>query len=168
MFANSNKGHEGYLGNSVIGEWCNLGADTNCSNLKNNWSEIKIWSYLSGQFEPSGQLKAGLFIGDFSMTGINTMFNTGTVIGLCCNVFGSGFPPKFIPSFSWGGNDNFTTYHPEKAFDAVERMMNLHGKSLTPQDRLLLLSIFEETAKYRRWEKPEESGKRFFKIFEAK
>ena len=130
MFGYSNKGHEGYLGNSVVAEWCNLGADTNCSNLKNNWSEIKIWNYLTGMFEPTGQLKAGLFMGDFSMSGINSMFNTGTVTGICCNIFGGDFAPKYIPSFSWGGKQELTTYVPEKAFEAIERMMKIHGHSL--------------------------------------
>ncbi len=166
MFANSNKGHEGYLGNSVIGEWCNLGADTNCSNLKNNWSEIKIWSYVEGDFVPSGQIKAGLFMGDHSMAGINTMFNTGTIVGLCCNIFGGDFQPKFMPSFSWGGKGNFSTYVPEKAFEAAERMMQLHGQTLDSQERLLLLNIFEVTSQYRHWEKPDDTGKKFYKLFE--
>ncbi|MBI5917029.1 MAG: glucose-1-phosphate thymidylyltransferase [Bacteroidetes bacterium] len=166
MFPHSHKGHEGYLGNSVIGEWCNLGADTNCSNLKNNWGEIKIWSYVTGAFEPSGLLKAGLFMGDFSMCGINSMFNTGTITGLCCNIFGGDFLPKFMPSFSWGGTNNFTTYIPEKAFDAVERMMTIHGHHLQTEERLLLMNVFEETAKYRPWEQKEETGRKFFKIFD--
>ena len=127
MFGHSNKGHEGYLGNSVIGEWCNLGADTNCSNLKNNWSEVKVWDYIKGGFSKSGQIKAGLFIGDHSMAGINTMFNTGTVVGACCNIFGSGFPRNFIPSFSWGGANGFTTYSPDKAFEAIESMEKIHS-----------------------------------------
>jgi UDP-N-acetylglucosamine diphosphorylase/glucosamine-1-phosphate N-acetyltransferase len=166
LFSNSNKAHEGYLGNSVIGEWCNIGADTNCSNLKNTWSDVKIWSYVTTNFESSGQIKAGLFMGDYSMAGINSMFNTGSVVGLCCNVFGSGFPPKFVPSFSWGGGEKFTTYDPEKAFQSVERMMKMHGRELNPEDRVLLLQIFEETAKYRKWEKPEEGSRKFFKLFE--
>lgn len=168
MFAHSHKGHEGYLGNSVIGEWCNLGADTNCSNLKNNWAEVKLWNYTSGEFEPTGQLKAGLFMGDYSMCGINTMFATGTITGLCCNIFGSGFMPKFMPSFSWGGTDNFSTYIPEKAFEAVERMMNIHGHQLSAEDRLLLMGVFEETAQYRPWEQKEEAGRKFFKFFDTK
>ncbi|MBK9014960.1 MAG: glucose-1-phosphate thymidylyltransferase [Saprospiraceae bacterium] len=168
MFSHSSKGHEGYLGNSVIGEWCNIGADTNCSNLKNNWSEVKLWNYASGQIEQTDQLKIGLFMGDYSMCGINSMFNTGTVTGLCCNLFGSSFLPKFMPSFSWGGTGHFTTYIPEKAFEAVERMMAIHGHHLGAEDRLLLMSVFEETAKYRPWEQPEETGHKFFKLFESK
>jgi UDP-N-acetylglucosamine diphosphorylase/glucosamine-1-phosphate N-acetyltransferase len=168
MFAHSHKGHEGYLGNSIVGEWCNIGADTNCSNLKNNWSEVKIWDYLTGKYEPSGQMKAGLFMGDFSMAGINTMFNTGTVTGICCNIFGSGFVPKYVPSFSWGGGDHFTTYIPEKAFEGIERMMKIQGHELNAQDRILLMSIFEETARFRSWEQKEETGRKFFKLFEAR
>jgi UDP-N-acetylglucosamine diphosphorylase/glucosamine-1-phosphate N-acetyltransferase len=168
MFGHSNKGHEGYLGNSVIGEWCNIGADTNCSNLKNNWSEVKLWSYVSGQIEETDQLKIGVFVGDYTMCGINSMINTGTVTGLCCNIFGSGFLPKFMPSFSWGGTENRTTYIPEKAFEAVERMMSIHGHHLSAEERLLLMNVFEETAKYRPWEQKEETGRKFFKLFETK
>lgn len=167
LFANSNKSHEGYLGNSVIGEWCNLGADTNCSNMKNNWSDIKIWNYVSGDFKESGQMKAGLFMGDFSMSGINTMFNTGTIVGLCCNVFGSEMSSKFIPSFSWGGGKDFNSYKPDKAFATIEKMMRSKGKFLNSEDRLLLLKVFEETAKYRFWEKAEKgSEKKFYNLFD--
>lgn len=168
MFAHSNKGHEGYLGNSVIGEWCNLGADTNCSNLKNNWSEVKLWDYATGKLEQTDQLKIGLMMGDYSMCGINSMFNTGTVTGLCCNLFGTGFLPKFNPSFSWGGGDKFTTYIPEKAFESIERMMGMHGHQLEAEDRLLLMNVFEETTKYRPWEQKEETGRKFFKLFDVK
>ncbi len=160
ILGNSNKGHEGYLGNSVIGEWCNLGADTNCSNLKNNWSEVKVWNYTSSSFARSGQIKAGLFMGDYSMAGINTMFNTGTVTGVCCNIFGGNFPRNFIPSFSWGGSQKITTYDPAKVFEAIENMAILHGGTLTTEDRLLLLNVYEETAKYRPWESPEEMTKK--------
>ncbi len=148
------KGHEGYLGNSVIGSWCNLGADTNCSNLKNNWSMVKLWNYPKGDFVETGELKAGLFLGDYSMTSINTMFNTGTVVGICTNVFGTGFPPKFIPSFSWGGSHGFETYHIDKAIAAVERMMAIHHQPFTPEQRILLMQVFEMTSKNRKWEKP--------------
>ena len=159
IFGHSNKGHEGYLGNSVIGEWCNLGADTNSSNLKNNWSEVKLWDYATGRFAPTGQIKAGLFMGDYSMSGINTMFNTGTIVGLCCNVFGGGYPRTFIPSFSWGGSSGLSTYRPDRAFEAVDAMMKIHGSELKPTDRLALLKVFEETAKYRSWEKEEQTRK---------
>lgn len=151
MFAHSNKGHEGYLGDSVIGEWCNIGADTNCSNLKNNWKKIKIWDYLTRSFKQTDLLKAGVFMGDFTMTGINTMLNTGTVVGLCCNIFGGNFPPRYLPSFSWGGYEGLATYPPEKAFESVERMLEINDFKLSPEDRLLLLKIFEETAALREW-----------------
>lgn len=163
IFGNSNKGHEGYLGNAVIGEWCNLGADTNCSNLKNNWSEVKIWDYNKGGFSKSGQLKAGLFMGDYSMAGINTMFNTGTVVGACCNIFGSGFPRNYVPSFTWGGANGFATYDPGKAFDAIDSMQKIHGHTFTPEDRLVLLNIFEATSQYRHWESEEDTQKRLDK-----
>jgi UDP-N-acetylglucosamine diphosphorylase/glucosamine-1-phosphate N-acetyltransferase len=103
LWGNSNKGHDGFLGNAVLGEWCNLGADTNNSNLKNDYSEVKLWSYPSGRFEPTGLQFCGLVMGDHSKAGINTMFNTGTVVGVACNLFGAGFPRNFIPDFSWGG-----------------------------------------------------------------
>jgi UDP-N-acetylglucosamine diphosphorylase/glucosamine-1-phosphate N-acetyltransferase len=161
IFGNTSKGHEGYLGNSVIGEWCNLGADTNCSNLKNNWSKVSLWSYVSGKFEQTGELKAGLFMGDHSMCGINTMFNTGTVTGICCNIFGADFQPKFIPSFSWGGNGNFTTYRTDKALEAIDRMMSIHKQTLDTMDRVILLKVFEDTLKYRTWDTSEELPKIF-------
>lgn len=148
----SNKAHDGYLGNSVIGEWCNLGANTNCSNLKNTWSEVTVWSYADIDFSPSGQRFCGLFMGDHSMSGINSMFNTGTVVGVGCNIFGSGFPARFIPSFSWGGSDGLTTYRTDRAFDAIERMMTAHGRQLEVEERLILLRVFEETHKFRIWE----------------
>jgi len=160
ILGHSNKGHEGYLGNSVIGEHCNLGADTNCSNLKNNWSEVKVWDYTTSSFSPSRQLKAGLFMGDYSMAGINTMFNTGTVVGVCCNVFGANYPRNFIPSFSWGGSQKTVTYDPGKAFKAMENMASLHGGTLSSEDRLVLLKIYEESAKYRPWESAEETAKK--------
>lgn len=166
MFGNSNKAHEGYLGNSVIGEWCNLGADTNCSNLKNNWSEIKVWNYVARDFKNSGHIKAGLFMGDFTMTSINAMFNTGTVVGLCCNIFGSDLPPKFIPSFSWGGSQDFATYKPDKAFATIEKVMKAKNQFLGTQDRLILLKVFEETSIYRTWEDTKGKEKKFFNLFE--
>jgi len=158
MFGHSNKGHEGYLGDSVIGEWCNLGAGTNCSNLKNNWKPVKIWDYCSQKFVQTGHLKAGVFMGDYTMTGINSMLNTGTVVGLCCNVFGGGYAPRYIPSFSWGGQDNLATYLPEKAFEAIERMLAIKEVVLSPEDRLLLLKIFEETSGFRNWDGQQPPG----------
>lgn len=151
--AYSNKGHDGYLGNSVLGEWCNLGADTNNSNLKNNYGEVKLWNYPVSAFLPSGQQFCGLFMGDHSKCGINTMFNTGTVVGTCSNIFGGGFPPKFIPSFSWGGHQGLETFQTDKAFEMMERMMARRKVEFSVQDRIIMLRIFEETTKHRPWEK---------------
>lgn len=152
FLGHSNKAHDGYIGNSVIGEWCNLGANTTCSNLKNTWAEVTVWSYADIDFSPSGQRFCGLFMGDHTMSGINTMFNTGTVVGVGCNIFGSGFPPRFIPSFSWGGSEGLTTYRNDRAFQAIERMLAFHGRDLSVDERLILLRVFEETHKYRIWE----------------
>lgn len=149
FFGYSNKGHDGFLGNSVIGEWCNLGADTNNSNLKNNYSKVKIWDYPSEQYLPTSLQFCGLLMGDHSKSGINTMFNTGTVVGVSANVFGAGFPPKFIPSFSWGGADGFTTFDKEKAFEAAKAMMGRRKVPLTDSDRSVLSEIFEQSSKYR-------------------
>ena len=112
----SSKGHEGYLGNSVLGEWCNIGADSNNSNLKNNYAKVRLWNYDSEKFEQTGLQFCGLMMGDHSKTAINTMFNTGTVIGVNCNIYVPGFPRNFVPSFSWGGASGFTTYQPKKSF----------------------------------------------------
>ncbi len=152
MFGYSNKGHDGFLGNSVIGEWCNLGADTNNSNLKNNYGDIKIWDYESSSFENSGMQFCGLFMGDHSKCGINTMFNTGTVVGVSANIFGGGFPPKFIPSFSWGGAEGFSTYRPEEALDTAEKMMARRNIKLTNDDKKVFRAVFEQSAVYRIWD----------------
>jgi len=143
FFANSNKAHDGYLGNAVIGEWCNLGADTNCSNLKNDYGTVKVWHEATGKEINSGLTFCGLMMGDHSKCGINTMFNTGTVVGVSCNIFGSGFPKKFIPSFSWGGADGFTEYRFDKAIEASNRMMGRRGKALSSAEKDALLFIYE-------------------------
>ena len=143
FFANSNKAHDGYLGNAVIGEWCNLGADTNCSNLKNDYGTIKVWHEATGKEINSGLTFCGLMMGDHSKCGINTMFNTGTVVGVSCNIFGSGFPKKFIPSFSWGGADGFTEYRFDKAIEASNRMMGRRGKTLSNAEIDALLFVYE-------------------------
>ncbi len=145
----SNKGHDGFLGNSVIGEWCNLGADTNTSNLKNNYGEVKLWSYQSDKLEPSGLQFCGLIMGDHSKCGINTMFNTGTVVGVFANVFGSGFPNKFIPSYSWGGASGFEECELSKMFDVADKVMERRDVELTTDDKAILTAIFEMTDKYR-------------------
>jgi UDP-N-acetylglucosamine diphosphorylase/glucosamine-1-phosphate N-acetyltransferase len=147
--ANSNKGHDGYLGNSVIGEWCNLGADTNTSNLKNNYLPVKIWSYTHEKFMDTGQQFCGLIMGDHSKAGINTMFNTGTVVGVAANVFGDGFPRTFIPSFSWGGAAGFSTHKVEKAIETAELVLSRKNMLLTETDRRILEHIFFNTAHVR-------------------
>lgn len=124
FFGYSNKGHDGYLGNSVIGEWCNLGANTNNSNLKNDYTHVKLYNHATQQLEDTGQIFCGLFMGDYTKTGISTMFNTGTVVGVNVNVFGAGFQPKYIPSFSWGGNaEGFAPYRCDKALAVIRETM---------------------------------------------
>ena len=150
LFANSNKGHEGYLGDSVIGEWCNMGADTNNSNLKNNYEEVKLWSYETERFAKTGLQFCGLMMGDHSKCGINTMFNTGTVVGVSTNIFGSGFPRNFVPSFSWGGASGFTTYITKKAFETAKIVMSRRHVEFTEEDAKILEHVFEETKKYRK------------------
>lgn len=145
----SNKGHDGFMGNSILGMWCNLGADTNTSNLKNNYSSVRVWDYTSKQMEDTGLTFCGLIMGDHSKCSINTMFNTGTTVGVAANIFGSGFPPKFIPSFSWGGAEGMTTYDLPKAIETAERVMARRKISLTPQDREQLEAIFAKSAEFR-------------------
>ena len=150
LFAYSNKGHDGFLGNSVLGEWCNLGADTNISNLKNNYAEVRLWDYQTESFARTGLQFCGLMMGDHSKCGINSMFNTGTVVGVSANIFGSGYPRNFVPSFSWGGYGGFTTYLTKKAFEVVEIVMSRRNVVFTEQDKSILEHVFEETKKYRR------------------
>lgn len=145
----SNKGHDGFLGNSILGEWCNLGADTNTSNLKNNYSDVRVWSYADTSFPSTGLTFCGLIMGDHSKCGINTMFNTGTVVGVNANIFGSGFPPKFIPSFSWGGSAGFEEYNFEKAMQVAEKVMARRYVELTESDRAILRHIFATSAPFR-------------------
>lgn len=145
----ANKGHDGFLGNSVIGEWCNLGADTNNSNLKNNFAEVRLWSYETENFAKTGLQFCGLMMGDHSKCGINTMFNTGTVVGVNANIFGSGFPRNFIPSFSWGGAKGFSTYLTSKAFEVATEVMKRRGVEFTVQDSAILEQVFELSATYR-------------------
>ena len=148
----SNKAHDGFLGNSVIGEWCNIGADSNNSNLKNNYGKVKMWSYRFKEFRNSQQQFCGLFMADHSKCGINTMFNTGTVTGVCANVFGSGFPPKHIPSFAWGGADRFVTHNFDKAIASAQRMLERRNKKLDRTDIALLKYVYIHTSEYRHWE----------------
>ena len=148
----SNKGHDGFLGNSAIGEWCNLGADTNSSNLKNNYAAVKLWHYGSKRFTNTGLQFCGLIMGDHSKCGINTMFNTGTVVGISANIFGSGFPRNFIPSFTWGGATGFSTYSLAKAFETAEKVMQRRNLPLTDIDKDILKHIFETSSEHRFWE----------------
>ncbi|MEI6311251.1 MAG: GlmU family protein [Bacteroidota bacterium] len=150
IFGYSNKGHDGFLGNSVLGEWCNLGADTNNSNLKNNYGEIKVWNYALDEEEYSGLQFCGLMMGDHSKSGINTMFNTGTVVGVCANIFGADFPPKHIASFTWGGSESMVEFKLEKAFEVAEKMMDRRKIPFTDIDKNILKHIFTQTKKYRK------------------
>ncbi len=142
----SNKGHDGFLGNSVLGQWCNLGADTNNSNLKNNYAEVKLWSYAKRRFVKTGLQFCGLIMGDHSKSSINTMFNTGTVIGVSCNIFGTGFPRNFVPSFSWGGADSgYETYPIKNALTTAQIMMKRRHIDLDEIETEILTHIFNET-----------------------
>jgi UDP-N-acetylglucosamine diphosphorylase/glucosamine-1-phosphate N-acetyltransferase len=150
LFAYSNKGHDGFLGNSVLGEWCNIGADSNNSNLKNNYEEVKLWSYETENFANTGLQFCGLMMGDHSKCGINTMFNTGTVIGVSANIFGSGFPRNFVPSFSWGGASGFSTYITKKAFETARIVMSRRNIEFDEKEQQILEHVFEETKKWRK------------------
>ncbi len=150
IFGYSNKGHDGFLGNSVLGEWCNIGADSNNSNLKNNYAEVRLWNYQTGGFAKTGLQFCGLMMGDHSKCGINTMFNTGTVVGVSSNIFGSGFPRNFVPSFSWGGSKGFVTYKTNKAFEVAKVVMGRRNEEFTDIDKAILEHVFEETKQYRR------------------
>lgn len=150
LFGYSNKGHDGFLGNSVLGEWCNIGADSNNSNLKNNYEEVKLWSYETESFAKTGLQFCGLMMGDHSKCGINTMFNTGTVVGVSANIFGSGFPRNFVPSFSWGGSSGFTTYITKKAFETARLVMSRRNVLFDEKEASILEHVFEETKKWRK------------------
>ena len=141
IFGYSNKAHDGFLGNAVLGEWCNLGADTNNSNLKNDYSTVKVWSYAADAFVPTGEQFCGLFMGDHSKTAINTMFNTGTVVGVSANVAAAGFPRQFIPSFTWAGKP----YSIDKALETARQMYGRRHKTLTEADEAILREVYETT-----------------------
>ena len=149
FFGYSSKAHDGFLGNSVIGEWCNLGADTNNSNLKNNYSEIKLWDYEKEKFKNTGLQFCGLIMGDHSKCGINTMFNTGTVVGVCVNIFGSGFMRNFIPSFSWGGASGFSVYKLPKVFEVVEKVFHRRKFFFDKVEKDILSHVYDMTKHYR-------------------
>lgn len=139
----TNKAHDGFLGNSVIGEWCNIGADSNNSNLKNNYDGVKMWDHATESFIPTGLQFCGLIMGDHSKCSINSMFNTGTTIGVSSNIFGAGFPRNIVHSFSWGGAAGFTTYQLDKALKTAELVMNRRKISLDKEDKAILKHIFE-------------------------
>ena len=147
VYGNSNKAHDGYLGNAIIGEWCNLGADTNNSNLKNNYDEVKVYDFETNDFINTSLQFCGLFMGDHSKTAINTALNTGTTIGVCCNVFGSGFPPTNIPSFSWGGGDKIVTHKLDKALETARKVWVRKNITDTEADEKILKTIFDRSTK---------------------
>tara|TARA_R110000796_G_scaffold96719_1_gene202716 strand:- start:96784 stop:97938 length:1155 start_codon:yes stop_codon:yes gene_type:complete len=153
IFGFSNKGHDGFLGNSVVGEWCNLGADTNTSNLKNNYAPVKLWNYTSERFVQTGLQFCGLMMGDHAKCSINTMFNTGTVVGVGSNIFGAGFPKNFIPSFSWGGSSGLITFQPRKFYEVAEAVMQRRGMIFDDTEKEIIDRIFEITTQYRTWDK---------------
>jgi len=148
IFGFSNKAHDGFLGNAVVGEWCNIGADSNNSNLKNNYEEVKVWNYQQLSFVKTGLQFCGLFMGDHSKCAINTMFNTGTVIGISTNIFGSGFPRTFIPSFMWGGAAGFTEYQLNKAFKTAELAFARRNKQFDDVEKKIFCHVYELTRKY--------------------
>ncbi len=147
----SNKGHDGFLGTSVIGEWCNLGADTNTSNLKNSYVEVKLWNYPANRFGKTGLQFCGLVMGDHSKCGINTMFNAGTVVGVCCNIHGTGYPRNFVPSFSDGGAQGYQENRLSEVFKTAAKVMERRSQALTEADRKILTEVFEQTSKYRKY-----------------
>lgn len=151
IFGHSNKSHDGFLGCSVIGEWCNLGADTNTSNLKNNYDTVKLWSHGKHAMADTGLQFCGLMMGDHSKCSINTMFNTGTVIDVSANVFGDGFPKTYIPSFAWGGSAGFTTFKFEKALTVAERVLARRELPLTQDDIDILKAVYEQSITHRDW-----------------
>lgn len=151
IFGYSNKGHEGYMGNSVIGEWCNWGADSNNSNLKNNYSQIKTWNYMQNDYINTNLQFCGLMMGDHSKCSINTMFNTGTIVGVNANIFGTGFPPKFIPGFSWGGSEGFKTYRLEDSFEVAQRVYERRLMKFDDTEKNIMQHLFELETKNRTW-----------------
>ncbi|MCH4895112.1 glucose-1-phosphate thymidylyltransferase [Marinilabiliaceae bacterium JC040] len=145
----SNKAHDGFLGNAVIGEWCNIGADTNNSNLKNTYDQVKLWDYETERFKKTGLQFCGLIMGDHSKFGINTMLNTGTVIGVGCNIYGSDFPRNFVPSFSFGGAAGYSEHTLKKFFNTAKIVMSRRSKDLTNEEEEILNTVFTDSSKYR-------------------
>ncbi|MDB5120368.1 MAG: glucose-phosphate thymidylyltransferase [Sphingobacteriales bacterium] len=145
IFGYSSKGHDGYLGNSVLGEWCNMGADSNNSNLKNNYAEVKLWDYNKNGFRKTGLQFCGLIMADHAKCAINTMFNTGTVVGVSANVFGAGFPRNYIPDFSWGGAHGFEVYTLNKMFETAEKVFERRELKFNDVEKNILRKVFELT-----------------------
>jgi UDP-N-acetylglucosamine diphosphorylase/glucosamine-1-phosphate N-acetyltransferase len=152
VFGYSNKGHDGFMGNSVLGTWCNWGADTNNSNLKNNYEEVKLWDHVLGRFRKTGLQFAGLMMADHAKSGINTMFNTGTVVGVGANIFGAGFPRNFLPSFCWGGAQGIETFRFNKFCETAAKVMERRGIALDAVEQAILQAVYDETASQRSWE----------------
>ena len=146
VFGNSNKAHDGYLGNSVLGEWVNLGAGTNTSNLKNNYDTVKLWSHAENKYKNTGLQFCGLMMGDHCKSGISTMFNTGTVVDVCANIYGGGLPPNYIPSFAWGGAQGFTAYRIDKALQTINKVMERRNVDFSEDDKDILLHLYKMIA----------------------
>ncbi len=149
LWGYSNKAHDGFLGHALLGQWCNLGAGTDCSNLKNDYGQISAWSEAQGEYVPTGRQFLGLTMGDHSKAGIGTMFNTATVVGVSANLFGAGFPPKFVPSFSWGGAEGLVEFRLEKALEVAEHVMARRQVALSKEEKALLTDVFQRTAAQR-------------------
>jgi UDP-N-acetylglucosamine diphosphorylase/glucosamine-1-phosphate N-acetyltransferase len=149
IFGYTNKAHDGFLGHSVIGEWCNLGADTNTSNLKNSYENVRLWDYQEESFVKTELQFCGTFMGDHSKCGINTMFNTGTVVGVGAQVFGAGFMRNFIPSFSWGSVAGFSVHSIDKSLDIAKRVYARRNLEFTKTDENILRHVYDLTLSYR-------------------
>jgi UDP-N-acetylglucosamine diphosphorylase/glucosamine-1-phosphate N-acetyltransferase len=147
----SSKGHEGFLGNSVLGEWCNIGADSNNSNLKNNYAEVRLWDYQQESFRRTGLQFCGLIMADHAKCGINTMFNTGTVVGVSANIFGAGFPRNFIPDFAWGGPQGLDVYSLQKMWETAEKVCERRNISFSDTDKNIMSEVFNLTMKHRKF-----------------
>jgi UDP-N-acetylglucosamine diphosphorylase/glucosamine-1-phosphate N-acetyltransferase len=150
LWGHSSKGHDGFLGNAVLGEWCNIGADSNNSNLKNNYTDVKLWDYTTQHFRNTGLQFCGLIMADHAKCGINTMFNTGTVVGVSANVFGGGYPRNYIPDFAWGGGHHYEEYKLDKVFETIEKVYARRNAQLNDIERDLLQHVFNLTQPYRR------------------
>jgi UDP-N-acetylglucosamine diphosphorylase/glucosamine-1-phosphate N-acetyltransferase len=149
MLGHSNKAHDGFLGNSIIGEWCNLGAGTSVSNLKNNYSNVRMWDHTTQSMRDTGLQFLGMVMGDHSKAGIQSMFNTGTMVGVACNIFGEGFPPKFIPSFSWGGASGLVPHRIEEAMETATRVMARRDIVFGETDEKIFRNVYNLSAVYR-------------------